>query len=64
MVWKGRMRLLWGKKAKVLVPLIALTVENRDLGMAVSGTILWSHWASPPTQMVFNPFTFLDSIHI
>uniref|UniRef100_A0A8C3R074 Tyrosine-protein kinase n=1 Tax=Cyanoderma ruficeps TaxID=181631 RepID=A0A8C3R074_9PASS len=30
-VWKRRMRLLWGKWAKILVPLIAPAVENRDL---------------------------------
>lgn len=31
LVRKGRMRLLWGKWEKVLVPLIAHTVENKDL---------------------------------
>lgn len=37
--------------------------DNRKIMVAVPGTILWSHWVSPPTQMALNLFTFHGSIH-
>lgn len=37
--------------------------DNRKIMVAVPGTILWSHRASPLTEMALNLFTFHESIH-
>lgn len=38
--------------------------DNRKVVVAVPRTILWSHWATSPTQMASNFFTFQESTHI